>query len=733
MIAVGAFIVKIASEDGQSAVRPAANAAPLAAAPAAAQPIVDTASKTSAGESFLAAINVQPAQTPLQPVDMPVFYETGWQTYDDYTWTGSPDNVVGYSSSSGSTAYYASAEGGILGSPSSSSSSAAAAAAAETNSGVSGGSEGSSGISGGSAGGASSSSGDSSSSDTSQTSGDSSADTSSGGTTHTSGSGGAVNPFSNIAVTVVSSMERLLQDDISAPGENYAEIFCAKNETESFQILITNQSYSKLLDVELHVSDWQGPSGAQKPKLTLFREHYVKTTVPSYSLSPDTPIGWYPDALIPFVDPYTGKAITTGLYQANHQSVAPRKSQGYWVDVRVDSDVPAGTYTASILVTSSSRPVAEIPVTLTVWNFALPKQRDWTAWFSMITNLGKVYGLVDNKGDDFELLLQRYQDMLYEHGVYPTMQMPLYPIVDTKTGAVNFDGYNRFLPNFKAFVKRYGPGVYRILDHFPNEFDKYGNNPKLSKTLSDFHHFQTKYPELGQFFYIIDEPYSDEGGRKVIAVGRIIDRVAPSIKLLVNGAWFIYYKDPSVTEAAVEAAIDIRSIYSLNYLSTPEQLAAVENFISDGKVVWVCQGTRLDRPILHHRIGAWRGYCLGASGQLEWRSSVSDPAMDPWVNPVTYTDDSGKQYNGNGMFIYQGTPNRVGLSGPGGPIASMRLKVFRDAVDDYAYFKLAEASAGRPAVVSLVDPAAPDFKTSKSPAVYASVRKAVAALILENQ
>lgn len=127
LIAVGAFIVKIASEDGQSAVRPAANAAPLAAAPAAAQPIVDTASKTSAGESFLAAINVQPAQTPLQPVDMPVFYETGWQTYDDYTWTGSPDNVVGYSSSSGSTAYYASAEGGILGSPSSSSSSAAAA------------------------------------------------------------------------------------------------------------------------------------------------------------------------------------------------------------------------------------------------------------------------------------------------------------------------------------------------------------------------------------------------------------------------------------------------------------------------------------------------------------------------------------------------------------------------------------------------------------------------------
>lgn len=191
LIAIGAFIVKIVSNDGQTSIRPAANAAPLAAAPVPAQPsnTVDTASKTSAGESFLAAISVQPAGAPAQPVDMPVFYETGWQSYDDYTWTGSPDNVVGQSSTSGSTVYF-SAEGSTSGSTSSASSASSGISAGSVDSsGISGAASGSS---GGSAGGSSSGSGGSSSSDTSQTAGDSSADTSSSGSTTTSGSGGAV-------------------------------------------------------------------------------------------------------------------------------------------------------------------------------------------------------------------------------------------------------------------------------------------------------------------------------------------------------------------------------------------------------------------------------------------------------------------------------------------------------------------------------------------------------------
>jgi len=339
---------------------------------------------------------------------------------------------------------------------------------------------------------------------------------------------------------VLPSYRRVLQNEWTVTGDSSAEIYCAKNETESFQIVVVNKSSSTLPDIEITVSQWEPQrSTGRSPVLTLYREHYVEVKKSSYGIQSE--LGMYPDALIPFIDPYTNQPIYRARYLANHQSVSPKTSQGYWADVQVGSNVPAGSYTCSILVTSDDKPIAEIPVTLNVWNFTLPARRAWTAWFSMVTNLGKVYGLKENKGSDYDQLMSRHQDMLYENGVYPTLQAPQYPIVDEKTGAVTFDGYNRFLFNLKSFVAKYGPGVYRILDHFPNDFDRDGNNPKLAKTLYDFHRFQTAHPELGQFFYIIDEPYKDEAGRKVINVARMINQVAPSIKLFVNGAWFTYY------------------------------------------------------------------------------------------------------------------------------------------------------------------------------------------------
>ena len=73
-----------------------------------------------------------------------------------------------------------------------------------------------------------------------------------------------------------------------------------------------------------------------------------------------------------------------------------------------------GTYTGSILVTSSNRPVAEIPVRLTVWDFTLPATRELTVWFSRIRNLDGIYG-VRKYSQSYDVLMTRYTDMQYEH------------------------------------------------------------------------------------------------------------------------------------------------------------------------------------------------------------------------------------------------------------------------------------------------------------------------------
>jgi hypothetical protein len=153
-------------------------------------------------------------------------------------------------------------------------------------------------------------------------------------------------------VLVLPSCQRVLQDETSVTGSTRAEIFCAKNETESFQVLVVNKSIASLPDVHIDVAEWQTiVPGSKTPVITLFREHYVKVDKPSYGLKSKT--GMYPDALIPFIDPYTNKPITKAKYLADHATVQPKTSQGYWADIAVGPEIPAGSYTTNLTVTSA--------------------------------------------------------------------------------------------------------------------------------------------------------------------------------------------------------------------------------------------------------------------------------------------------------------------------------------------------------------------------------------------
>ena len=72
-----------------------------------------------------------------------------------------------------------------------------------------------------------------------------------------------------------------------------------------------------------------------------------------------------------------------------------RANQGLWVDVYAPPDTKPGVYTGSVLVTSGRTRIAELPVKLTVWEFALPDT------FAMRSNFGGLGGrLAQNLGMD---------------------------------------------------------------------------------------------------------------------------------------------------------------------------------------------------------------------------------------------------------------------------------------------------------------------------------------------
>ncbi|MBM3237252.1 hypothetical protein FJZ31_13245 [Candidatus Poribacteria bacterium] len=107
---------------------------------------------------------------------------------------------------------------------------------------------------------------------------------------------------------IIHGTTRVKPDDLSTGNQTVA-IKAAKNEYEPFQVIL-RAADENLTKVDVSVSDLVGKNGhrIEKENITLFREHYVHVRVPSYRC--ENPPGWYPDALIPFINPITGERIT---------------------------------------------------------------------------------------------------------------------------------------------------------------------------------------------------------------------------------------------------------------------------------------------------------------------------------------------------------------------------------------------------------------------------------------
>ena len=150
-----------------------------------------------------------------------------------------------------------------------------------------------------------------------------------------------------------------------------AWIKAARNEYEAFQLVIRAPNGQSLSNVNVVASNLVGPGGASAGPVRLYREHYVLVTQ-STAGSPYPP-GWWPDALIPFVNPDTGQPLG-GRFQAAPFTVSAGRNQPIWVEVQVSPTAPAGTYQGQLTVTADGYAAFAVPVTLTVWNFTLPNR-----------------------------------------------------------------------------------------------------------------------------------------------------------------------------------------------------------------------------------------------------------------------------------------------------------------------------------------------------------------------
>jgi len=558
-----------------------------------------------------------------------------------------------------------------------------------------------------------------------------------------------------IGLTALHAMERILQHE--APfGTPAAEIAAARNEVESFQVVVAARGQN-LRVTSATLSELVGEGGAKIPgdRIRLYREEYVRVrmSTPRAELPP----GLYPDALVPFIDPVTGKPIqpldqrrerwgepltTTGhdMYAVPFDVFAGQ-NQPLWIDVHVPKGVPAGVYHGTVRV-SADKGKAELPVTLTVWDIDLPDGPTHRNHFGDFSGIAPLFG-VKRDSDEFREIEARYCQALAEHRLNPPLPSHLLPQANPD-GSLTIDT-NRHAA-LRAFIEKLHVTDFQIpsspFGRLPHSTT--GANYKTippdqrEKALRYYRDYYRYVKSNGwadrAYIYLLDEPNTAENYEQVIVLADVAHQAAPELKCLVVEQ--TYPQEPTWPD--IDPAVDIWCpLWSFIDRGTVNQK------LKEGDAVWsytalVQRSPRyhptyeevrekdppywhIDRPLLVYRVPTWINRQYGITGLLYW--STVTRVIEPWCNPAFAHP---RHFNGGGYLFYPGVP-----CGIRGPVASMRLKNIRDGMEDYEYFALLERRAGAAAVQKIVDRIAPTWwGYTRDPKALLDARRELAAAIL---
>lgn len=507
---------------------------------------------------------------------------------------------------------------------------------------------------------------------------------------------------------VASPWEHVLRSSPPGSGLN-AHLQAARNEYETFR-LIVHAGAEALTDVKVAVSALTGPGGTIPPgQVALFREHYIDCATLSYAST--APPGWYPDALLPYVDPVTGKAPAKAKYMATSCRVEPGQNQGFWGDIYVSRDTRPGVYRGKVTITAAEKPLGEVSLRLEVWPFSLPDT------FAMRSNFGSLGRVVTKAGlkpgtPEANRLLDDTIDLFLAHRCQPSSLGDIWPKYTPEQGMDDSQSGNRL----RTMVRQ--RHVNSLALPFPWR-DGPDKCRAYMRALAAYLREQGCL-DLG-YVYLRDEPNNAEEYETVRQQGALLHEADPGIRRMCteqtktsNPAWGDLY-----------GAVDIWCpLWGLWDEETARQRQAL------GEEMWsytaLCQGDKrtpwwqIDFSPVVFRAPFWTSWHYGIKGFLYWSSTYWDDKSDPWTRP--YFRD---RYWGEGMLVYPGTDAGLKSVAP-----SIRLKLVREAMEDYEYMALAARQGKQAEVDRIVAQVATSFQDwSRSPAAYYQARKELAGLI----
>ena len=466
------------------------------------------------------------------------------------------------------------------------------------------------------------------------------------------------------------------------PAGTVAELDAARNEFEPFQIAIHGGAAGRTI-VGAMATSLAGPGGHAIASSQVYVHREGLLHVPSASSKEGT-AGLTPDPLVPDVDPMFGEKRN-----AFPLTVPVGELRALWVDVLVPADAPPGTYSGALELATSDGPFA-LPVSLRVRDFSLPSTASLKTAFAgaydvaCVAHFGSMAACTAAFGgtedDAVETLRIRYARAMLDHRI--------------STENVVYKGPPTNAQDFVRFDKFYGD----LLGGTANTLLAGARLTTVRLRTRDTvwvaawrDHFAAQGWTATLFDYTCDEPPNGCSFASIPATAATV-RAA-------NVATLVTTSLESATNQGVIGSIDIL-VPLLNGMSRVAPGSGYANWLAgDAKrEVWWYQSCEshgcgdgcgdggspsgylpnyvLDALPIQARAMEWLTFNYGIGGELYYSTTHSlETAWD---------DQCAFDGAGDGNMFYPGTPAKIGGT-TDVPIASIRLKLVREGVEDYEY------------------------------------------------
>lgn len=514
------------------------------------------------------------------------------------------------------------------------------------------------------------------------------------------------------------------------PGADTAMVlYSAQNEWEAGQVIVSDNAGVALTGCDVIVSPLSGP-GDDIEQIELYRETYVYVAKPSYKPhSPDV-IGYWPDGMIPFVDAYYGQARNGAPFD-----VEAGWNQPIWIDIFVPAGQDPGEYEGTISVSCDDRATKEMSLYLTVWDFELPNA------ITLPSSYGYSCSSVQNKhtamGGDVDPDRKVITRLYFKEALKHRMMFNSGQCVSgswswdggSQTGEWDFSEFDaEMTPAFDGTL--YKPDVSFDTYRMPYPSDSATHEEQVAFWGQFADHFRAKGWLEKAYLYLPDEPTPDQYPH------------------LVELAATLHEGDPDLQAMATEqidpgliGSVDIwcpdEPLFSdsLPYPPWPEDYPPRQAL---GEKIWWYNCTSaqvvhdysshfVDAVGMSQRVWQWLTRRYNFDGLLFWHSVwMYGHVDDPWE------DQYARDFlcNGDGTMFYPGVTTKIGGDNDI-PCASVRLKLFREGMEDYEYFHILDGLGHADFVQNEVEKIAPKtFQWEHDPLVMERSRHKIAAMIL---